>query len=51
MGVMVKPMLSRTWHVIGFGDQAAPDESTLPGLLRFFKNEGHPGHAFRDLTA
>jgi len=51
MGVLVKPLLSRTWHVIGFGDQAGPDESTLPALLNYFEREGHPGHAFRDLTA
>ena len=51
MGVTVKPLLSRTWHVIGFGDQAAPDESTLPTMLEYFKQQGHPGHAFRDLTA
>lgn len=50
MGVMVKPLLSRTWHVIGFGDSAAPDESTLPALLGYFAVRGHPGHAFRDLT-
>jgi hypothetical protein len=50
MGVMVKPMLSRVWHVIGFGDASAPDESTLPGLLAYFQGQGHPGHVFRDLT-
>ena len=50
MGVLVKPLLSRTWHVIGFGDQAAPDENTLPGMLDYFRRQGHPGHAFRDLT-
>lgn len=50
MGVMVKPLLSSSWHVIGFGDQSAPEESTLPGLLSFFNREGHPGHQFRDLT-
>jgi len=50
MGVLVKPLLSRDWHVIGFGDQAGPDESTLPGMLAYFKEQGHPGHAFRDLT-
>lgn len=50
MGVLVKPLLSRTWHVIGFGDQAAPDESTLPGMLSYFRQQGHPGHVFRDLT-
>jgi len=50
MGVLVKPMLSRTWHVIGFGDQAGPDESTLPALLHYFERQGHPGHELRDLT-
>jgi hypothetical protein len=50
MGVMVKPLLSRTWHVIGFGDQAAPDETPLPILLAYFERQGHPGHVFRDLT-
>lgn len=50
MGVLVKPLLSRTWHVIEFGDQAAPDETPLPDLLVYFEREGHPGHAFRDLT-
>jgi hypothetical protein len=50
MGVLVKPLLSRTWHVVGFGDQAGPDENTLPGLLNYFTKQGHPGHAFRDLT-
>ena len=50
MGVLVKPLLSRDWHVIGFGDQAGPDESTLPGMLAYFERAGHPGHAFRDLT-
>lgn len=50
MGVLVRPLLSRTWHVIGFGDQAGPDENTLPGLLDYFKQQGHPGHEFRDLT-
>lgn len=51
MGVLVKPMRSRSWHVIEFGDQAAPDEQTLPNLLAYFAREGHPGHEFRDLTA
>jgi len=50
MGVLVKPWTSRTWHVIGFGDQAGPDEATLPSLLAYFQREGHPGHEFRDLT-
>ena len=50
MGVLVKPLLSTEWHVIGIGDQAAPLEDTLPGLLRYFSDRGHPGHAFRDLT-
>jgi hypothetical protein len=50
MGVMVKPLLSRRWHVIGFGDQQGPDEATLSVLLMFFAANGHPGHVFRDLT-
>lgn len=50
MGVLVKPLLSRDWHVIAFGHQSAPDENTLPGLLRYFNARGHPGHQFRDLT-
>jgi hypothetical protein len=50
MGVLVKPMLSRDWHVIGFGDQAGPGEDTLPSLLAYFAKQGHPGHEFRDLT-
>jgi hypothetical protein len=50
MGVMVKPLLSRSWHVIGFGDQQGPDESTLTELLMSFAASGHPGHVFRDLT-
>ena len=50
MGVLVKPLLSSVWHVIGFGDQAAPDENTLPGMLDYFRRQGHPGHIFRDLT-
>lgn len=50
MGVLVKPWTSSTWHVIEFGDQAAPDETPLPTLLAYFKAEGHPGHEFRDLT-
>jgi hypothetical protein len=50
MGVLVKPMLSRSWHVIGFGNQAAPDENTLPALLGYFAARGHAGHQFRDLT-
>lgn len=51
MGVLVKPLLSRTWHVIEFGDQAAPDETPFPDLLAYFEKQGHPGHVFRDLTA
>jgi len=51
MGVLVRPWNTRTWHVIGFGDQAGPDDSTLPALLSYFEREGHPGHEFRDLTA
>lgn len=51
MGVMVKPLLSSQWHVIGFGDQQGPDETPLPAMLRYFEQAGHPGHAFRDLTA
>jgi hypothetical protein len=35
---------------IGFGDKAAPDQSSLTGLLAYFNGTGHPGHAFRDLT-
>lgn len=50
MGVLVKPLLSRDWHVIGFGDQQAPDETTLPVMLAYFASKGHPGHQFRDLT-
>jgi hypothetical protein len=49
-GVMVKPLLSRSWHVIGFGDQAGPEENTLAAMLMGFAAEGHPGHVFRDLT-
>lgn len=50
MGVLVKPLLSREWHVIEFGEQAAPDETPLPELLAYFRERGHPGHEFRDLT-
>jgi len=50
MGVLVKPLLSREWHVIEFGDQQAPDETPLPDLLAYFEKQGHPGHIFRDLT-
>jgi hypothetical protein len=50
MGVLVKPLLSRTWHVIAFGNSLAPDENSLPGLLGYFAAKGHPGHTFRDLT-
>jgi len=50
MGVLVKPLRAPSWHVIGFGEQHAPDENTLPGLLAYFAKQGHPGHAFRDLT-
>ena len=50
MGVLVKPLLSRSWHVIEFGEQAAPDETPLPALLYYFKQAGHPGRIFRDLT-
>jgi len=51
MGVLVKPWRAPVWHVIAFGEQDAPDENTLPDLLAYFKKHGHPGHAFRDLTA
>src|SRR6478752_4196160 len=47
MGVLVKPWRSSVWHVIGFGEQSGPDETTLPDLLAYFQREGHPGHAFR----
>lgn len=50
MGVMVKPLLSSRWHVIGFGHNGAPDENTLAGMLAYFAGRGHAGHAFRDLT-
>jgi hypothetical protein len=39
-----------SWHVIGFGDQAGPEENTLAAMLMGFAAEGHPGHVFRDLT-
>lgn len=45
MGVMVDRS-----HVIGFGDPAAPDESTLAGLVAYFAGIGKFGHTFRDLT-
>ena len=45
MGVMV----DRT-HVIGFGQQQAPDENALAGLVAYFAGSGHPGFQFRDLT-
>lgn len=45
MGVMLDQ-----GHVIGFGQQLAPDVNTLSGLLAYFSSKGHPGHAFRDLT-
>jgi len=45
MGVMGKDR-----HVIGFGDQAAPERNTLAALIDYFHRAGHPGHAFRDLT-
>jgi len=35
---------------IGFGSQAAPDASSLIGLIAYFNSRGKPGHAFRDLT-
>jgi len=50
MGVLVKPLRAPSWHVIGFGEQSGPDEQTLPALLAYFDKQGHPGHAFRDLT-
>ena len=50
MGVLVRPPWASSWHVIGFGDQGAPDESTLPGLLAYFAARGDHGYAFRDLT-
>lgn len=50
MGVLVRPLRASSWHVIGFGDQSAPDESTLPGLIAYFVSQGHQGHTFRDLT-
>lgn len=50
MGVLVKPARSKVWHVIALGDQAGPDENTLPVLLDYFAKQGHPGHEFRDLT-
>jgi hypothetical protein len=50
MGVIVRPWNTRTWHVIGFGDQAAPEENTLPEMLSYFTAHGHSGHALRDLT-
>jgi hypothetical protein len=46
MAVMVSKL-----DAIGFGSQAAPDRSSLVGLLAYFNSAGHPGHAFRDLTA
>ena len=45
MAVMVS-----TSQAIGFGDQAAPNQSSLAGLLSYFSHIGHPGHEFRDLT-
>src|SRR5690348_1345984 len=45
MAVMVNPT-----EAIGFGSQAAPDESSLVRLIAYFNSRGHPGHAFRDLT-
>lgn len=45
MGVM----RDRT-HVIGFGQQAAPNMNTLSALLAYFAQKGHPGYEFRDLT-
>lgn len=50
MGVMVKPLLSRSWHVIAFGHNGAPDEHRLLDLLAYFQGRGDPGYAFRDLT-
>lgn len=50
MGVLVRPLLSRSWHVIAFGHNSAPDENTLPALVHYFTTKGHPGHEFRDLT-
>lgn len=50
MGVLVKPWNSREWQVIEFGDQQAPDKTPLPVLLDYFRRNGHPGHAYRDLT-
>jgi hypothetical protein len=43
-------MVSKT-QAIGFGQQAAPNQSSLAGLVAYFAGIGHPGHAFRDLTA
>jgi hypothetical protein len=37
-------------HVIGFGYQAGPERNTLAALVAFFAANGHPGHAFRDIT-
>src|SRR5215468_1290507 len=37
-------------NVLGFGSQSGPDRNTLDALLTYFAREGHPGHAFRDIT-
>jgi hypothetical protein len=37
-------------HVIAFGDQAGPGRNTLDANLAYFAQQGHPGHAFRDIT-
>lgn len=43
-------MMVNDHDAIGFGSQAAPNESSLVGLIAYFNSRGHPGHAFRDLT-
>lgn len=43
-------VVSSKFRCIGFGRQGAPDDNTIAGLLAYFAGNGHPGHAFRDLT-
>jgi hypothetical protein len=45
MGVM-----GRGRNVLGFGSQTGPDRNELDTLLTYFARQGHPGHAFRDIT-
>jgi hypothetical protein len=36
------------WHLIEFGQQAAPDEISLPDSIAYFKRRGAPGVRYLD---